>query len=907
MVILTTTKIVLKLFLRFSVFVSLLTLTILFSTEVCAQEFADTNRGFLADTAISPLSDTLLSDTTSMPADSLSDNSEKPKSVVDEPVYYAAADSMHVKIKSQRVLLYGEGEITYQKFELRADFIESDLNSKEIFAKGVEDTSQVYSGRPIFKQGSEEFETDSVFYNLESGKGLIFNVVSEQGEGYLHSDLTKRDNQGHIHVKGGKYTTCDADHPHFYMELTKAIVIPDDKIVSGPAYLVVEDVPIPALGLPFSFFPNSRQRGAGILIPRYGEEQTRGFFLKEGGWYQPLGQYMDILLTGDFYSNLSWAANMRTSYKVRYKFSGNMTFNYAYNLTGAKGDANTEERKDFRWNWTHSQDAKANPTQSFSANVNFSSSGYDKSNSNVTTDYLTGQKSSSINFSKNWPGTPFNLGISANARQNVTDSTLSLDLPTGSFNASTMYPLRKKKGTGKYKWYENIGFSYNSKFASKLQDIKDTLLLEPEVWEQLSAGFSHSIPFIINLKSDKIKMLTISPSLNYEGRVNNFYITKKLSEDVQNPEIVIDTVNKITYAHAVNPGISVGLSPKVYGTFTNNRADPNVIAVRHVMQPRATFSFVPDMSGINPNYYDTLVYVENGEVKRHSYSYYERSLYKAPSSAGKSGNVGLSFGNNVEMKMKPKNDTTGVAEPRKVVLLRNLNASTAYRPFAEQFKWNDVAVNAATSLFNNKFSLNASSKFSFYGLDSLGSKEDEFHYNTTGKPLRFTNLTFSAGLSLKSSKGANEGEGETDDSYIDPNSNIYQDPTNPQYEFVPGYNPSGSYVDFSVPWSLNLDYSWALNRQTTVDKQTRNHTLRVKGDFSLTPNWKLGFNSGYDFEAKEITFTNINIHRDMHCWEMQFTMVPFGPRRNYSFYIRAKSSLLRDLKLDKKQSWYDNF
>lgn len=905
MVILTTTKIVLKLFLRILVFVSLLTLVSLFSTELSAQEVADTNRSPLVDTLNIPVGDSILSDSISVPADSLADKPEEKKSVVDEPVYYTATDSMHVKIKDQRVLLYGDGEIKYQKFELKADFIESDLASKEIFARGVEDTANVYSGRPIFKQGNEEFETDSVFYNLGSGKGLIFNVVSEQGEGYLHSDLTKRDNQGHIHVKGGKYTTCNAEHPHFYMELTKAIVIPNDKIVSGPAYLVVEDVPVPLLGLPFSFFPNSRQRGAGVLIPRYGEEQNRGFFLKEGGWYQPLGQYMDMLLTGDIYSNLSWAVNMRTSYKVRYRFNGNMTFSYAYNLTGAKGDADTQERKDFRWNWTHSQDPKANPTQSFSANVNFSSSGYDKNNSNITNDYLTGQKSSSINFSKNWPGSPFNLGISANARQNISDSTLSLDLPTGSFNASTMYPLRKKGGTGKYKWYENIGFSYNSKFASRLQNIKDTLLFDPDVWDQLSAGFSHSIPFVINLKSDKIKMLTISPSLNYEGRVNNFYITKRLGDDPLNPTIITDTVNKVTYAHAVNPGISVGLSPKIYGMFQNTRPDPNVIAVRHVMQPRATFSFVPDMRGINPNYYDTLVYVENGEVKEHRYSYYEKSLYSAPSSAGKSGNVGLSFGNNVEMKMKPKNDTTGEAEPQKVVIIRSLNATTSYRPFADEFKWNDVSLNGATSLFKNKFTLNVNSRFSFYGLDSLDRRVDEFYYNTNGKPLRFTNLTFSAGLQLKSSKG-DKGE-EEDADFIDPNSNIYQDPTNPQYEFVPGYNPSGSYVDFSVPWSLNFDYSWALNRPTTVEKQTRNHTLRVRGDFSLTKNWKIGYSSGYDFEAKEITFTNINIHRDMHCWEMQFTMVPFGPRRNYSFYIRAKSSLLRDLKFDKKQSWYDNF
>lgn len=858
----------------------------------------------IVDTTIVPtVADTIISDTSLALNDSIAKAPARKKSVVDVPVYYTSKDSMHVLIKGQKVLLYGEGEIKYEDFQLKGEFVESDLDKKEVIARGVIDTAGVYVGKPIFTQKQEEFETDSVFYNLETGKGLIFNVISEQGEGYLHSDLTKRDSQGHIHVQGGKYTTCNAEHPHFYMELTKAIVIPDDKIISGPAYLVVEDIPLPALGLPFSFFPNSRQRGAGILIPRYGEEKTRGFYLLDGGWYQPLGKYMDAQIIGDIYSKGSWGLKFKTSYTVKYKFRGNMAINYAVNDDNS--DDNFVKRKDFRWNWTHSKDPKANPTQTFSANVNFSSSGYDKSNSTVTQDYLTGQKSSSINYSKNWPGTPFNLGIAANARQNVSDSTVSLDLPTGSFNASTMYPLRKKGGTGKYKWYENIGFSYNSRFASKLQNVKDTMLFNSEVWDYMTAGFSHSIPFVINLKSDKIKMLTISPSLNYEGRLNNFYIKKHVEGDLNNSEIVIDTVNKITYAHAINPGISFSLAPKVYGMYQNTRPDPNVIAVRHVIQPRASFSFVPDMRSVNPNYYDTLTYIENGEVKEHTYSYYDNSLYRAPSSAGKSGNVSLSLGNNLEMKMKPKNDTTGEAEPQKVVLIRNLNATTSYKPFNDEFRWADLSLSGATALFKNKFTVNMSSKFSFYDLDSLDRKVDEFYYNNTNKLLRFTNLTFSAGLRLKSSKGKDDEETE-DDMYSD-SYNTYQDPMNPDYEFVPGYNPNGSYVDFSVPWSLNFDYSWSLNRPTTVEKQTKNHTVRIRGDFSLTENWKIGFNSGYDIEAREVTFTNINVHRDLHCWEMQFTMVPFGPRRNYSFYIRAKSSLLRDLKLDKKNSWYDNF
>ncbi len=895
-VVVSTTKIVLKLHLKTTLYLTLLTVFILLSIEGKAQSVTDSLGASVGDSVLIQ-ADTALSDT-------LDSQKTEKKSIVDEPVYYTSKDSMQIKVKEQKVFLYGDGKVNYQKFELKANYIESDLGRKEISGKGVIDTTGKYSGKPVFKMDNEEFESDSVNYNLDSRKGLIYNVVSEQGEGYLHSDLTKRDEQGHIHVKGGKYTTCDAEHPHFYLELTRAIVIPEDKIISGPAYLVIEDVPIPILGLPFSFFPNSKNRSAGVIIPRYGEERVRGFFLTDGGWYQPLGQYADMQITGDIYSKGSWAVKWGGGYKVRYRFRGSTSVDYSENRNNDVLDYPV--RKDFKWIWSHQKDPKANPTQSFSANVNFQSGGYDRSNPKIGRNVISQQKSSSISFSKNWPGTPFNLALSANARQNTADSTVSIDLPTGSFNASTIYPFRKKDGGGKYKWYENIGFSYNSQFASKIQNVKDSTLGDLETWRNMNAGFKHSIPFVINLKTDKIKMLTISPSLTYEGRLNNRYITKRIEPGTT--DIVVDTTHKLAYAHAINPSISVSLSPKVYGMFQNTRPDPNVIAVRHMIQPRASFSFTPDMREVNPNYYDTLEYVQDDQIKIHRYSYFDSPycLYGAPGSPGKNGTLSLSLGNNLEMKMKPKNDTTGEAEPVKVPIIRNLSVSTSYRPFEDEFNWNDVSINGSTQLFKNKLNINVSSRYSFYDLDSLETARiNEFYFDNGKGLLRFTNLTLSTQLSLQS-KQSDKKEAEAG-AEADLQEDLHKNPYDPNYEFIPGYSQFGSYVDFSVPWSLSFRYNWSLNRPTSAARQTRTHTLGINGNLSLTKTLKIGFGTNYDFENKEMVSTNIRIDKDLHCWVMEFSTVPFGDYRNYSFTIRAKSGLLRDLKYDKKQSWYDNY
>jgi hypothetical protein len=855
------------------------------------------------------LSDSLKFDSARVKSDTVSvAPKEKKEQIVDDPIFYSAVDSMSILVVDQRVLLWGSGKVEYQDIELTSEHIDSDMEKQEVASFGSFDTSGVYFGSPHFKKGEEVFDADSMNYNIHSGKGIIYNVKTEQGEGYLHSDLTKRDSQGHVHMKGGKYTTCDAEHPHFYMELTKAIAIPDDKIITGPAYLVVEDVPIPFLGIPFGFFPSTQRRSAGVIIPTYGEETTRGFYLQNGGWYQPIGQYVDVRLMGDIYTKGSWALNLSSTYRVNYKFSGSTQIDYAANRDNS--DSSFAENESFRWMWSHSQDSKANPNQSFSASVNFSSTQYDSYNSYDYNEVVQQQKSSSISFSKSWPGTPFNLAISANATQNTSDSTLSMSLPTGSFNASTIYPFRKENATGSLRWYENIGFSYSSSFANDIE-IKDSMLFDHSTWEELNYGFQHSIPLVINLKTDKIKMLTISPSLSYKGVMNSWHIKKYTEYNGSEIEIATDTIREVTYAHAINPSISVGLTPKVTGMYLNTRPNPNIIAIRHVMTPKASFSYTPNMSMINPNYYDTLYYMQDGELETYSYSYYDQNLYGAPSSAGQSGSLSLSISNTLDMKMAPKNDTANGGEPQKVSLLKSFNLSTSYNPFAEEYKWSTVSLNTGTALFKDKLNLNVTSKFSPYDytVDTSSSGTiststiNNFYYESGKGLLRFTSMNLSAGLSLKS-KASTGGDGKpmSEEDEFD-NS---RDPFNNNNDFEAGFT-SGEYVDFSVPWSLRVNYTWSLSRPYAKEDQTVTNTVNLSGDFSLTPKWKIGFNTGYDIEEREVTITNINVHRDLHCWEMQFTITPFGTRQNYSFTINAKASMLRDaLKHEVNKSWYDN-
>jgi hypothetical protein len=824
------------------------------------------------------------------------------KSLLEADVRYSSEDSLIFSIGQQKVYLFDKATVDYQDIGLKGNYIEFDYGTKVVMAAGAIDSSGQVAGKPEFMQGEDKYTFDTMLYNFDTRKAIIKNIITEQGEGFLHSARTKRLKNGEIHVSKGKYTTCNAAHPHFYIALTKAIAIPKKRIVSGPAYMVFEDIPLP-LALPFGFFPNTNKRTGGLIIPDFRDEQRRGFGLENGGWYFPINDYLDFTVLGSIYSRGTWGVNTTSTYLVKYRYNG--SFKAQYYNTRINDDPTAVQTKDFKILWSHSQDPKANPTRSFRANVDFATSAYERNQSNNISSLLQNQKNSSISFTKNWPGSPFNFSANLNGTQSSRTRMVNLAVPTMTLNMNRIYPFRGKKNNGKYNWLENIQVSYNAKLENRISS-KDSLLFSHKTLKNMQNGFSHSIP--ITLSGIKLlKFINISPSVSYNGVVFPSYIKKtaRVDTSLYRNEIVIDTIRKVTYAHAFSTSLSISASPKIYGMFVSTRPNSYIAAVRHVMTPRASFSFAPDMSGVVPDYYRKVAYPASitEPVKYSEYSVYEGQIYSTPTVSGRSGSLSLGLNNNLEMKVRTKSDTTG--EGKKVVILDNLNFSTGYNPFREVNKWSAINMTGATKLFNNNLDIQFRSTFDPYALDSTGKKwyrSDKFLIKEKGKLFRMTSASVDVGFRLQSAAG-DKKEGSTAETGED----LYAadaDGTNDMFDEASGAYVS-DYVDYNIPWSINVDYSWSYQKEK--DKASFTHSIRLSGDISLTPKWKIGMNTGYDFITKEFTVTNISIHRDLHCWDMQFGIVPFGHYKSYSFTINAKSAILRDLKWDKRKSWYDNF
>ncbi len=823
------------------------------------------------------------------------------KPFLESEVRYAADDSLIFMVGEKKVFLFDKANVDYEDISLKADRIEYNFSWKTVTAAGAIDSSGKLAGKPEFTQGSDKFTFDTINYNFDSRKGKIKNIITQQGEGFVHSTYTKRFSDGEIHMRKGMYTTCDAEHPHFYIALTRAISIPKNKTISGPAYLVFEDIPLPILGLPFGFFPNTSTRASGLILPDFRDEQRRGFGLVNGGWYMALGEYVDLTLLGSIFSRGTWMASTKSSYYKRYKFKGSFNADFAMNRINDDPDA--AESKDFKIQWLHSQDSKANPTQTFSASVNFSTASYEQKQSTSVNNLLSNQKNSSISYSKNWPGRPFNFSANLNGTQSTKTRQVNLTLPSMTFNMNRVYPFRGKNSDGKYNWLEKIQVSYSSQMQNKI-NTTDSMLFTNDTWKKMQNGFSHSIP--ISLAGIKLfKLINVTPSVSYNGVLFPYYIRKTPGADTslfQTNKVHIDTIRKITYAHAVSTSLGISASPKIYGMFISKRSDSYIEAVRHVITPSISASYTPDMSSLMPNYYRKVA--DPATITRPSsyseYSIYDGQLYSPPSLNKQSASVRFGLNNNLEMKVRSKNDTTG--QGKKIVLLDNLNFSSSYNPLAKTFKWSQVNMTGSTSLFKNKLNLQFNSSFDPYALDSLNKRVNKFQINEKGRLFRTTSASVSAGFRLQSGaadKKKTSGVAKPEEALPE--------------GIVPGYDETfddatgslrSEYVDFDIPWSLNVDYSWSYSKP--LNKASYTHTVRLSGDINITPKWKIGANTGYDLVAKEFSLTNISIHRELHCWEMNISVVPFGDYRSYSFTINAKSSILRDLKYDKKESWYDN-
>lgn len=872
--------------------------------------------------SLAPPADSLILDSLLMAADSVlaADSlarSPSAGSSVDAEVVYNARDSLVFAMDGGTVELYGEASITYDEIELLADYILYDMENNTVTAYGLPDSAGVIVGKPVFTDPSGSFESKELRYNFKSKKAFVSEVITEQEGGFLHSDETKMQKNGHIHLKDGKFTTCEAEHPHFYISITKGISMPGDKIVSGPAYLVLADVPLP-LGIPFGFFPNSKTKSSGLLIPTYGEEARRGFYLRDGGYYFAMNDYMDMRVTGDIYTNGTWGLRVGSNYKLNYRFSGNLSLKYFKNVNGFQNiEGSYSVSRDYALGWSHNQDSRANPTSSFRASVNLSSSSYDQNHTRNLNSVMTNTKSSSISYSKSFPNSPFNLSASLNHSQNSNTNSVNMTLPKISLNMSRITPFKRKQATGPKRWYEDIQLSYTSILENRVNTY-DSLLFTTSVFDDMKNGYRHSIPLSLAIKpfrkTPAFQSFAITPSVNYNGMVytrqTQKWITYEETEEGSGKytsTLNDSLLNKWSYAHTLFPSISSGWTPKVFGMY-NFTGDGRMEVIRHSMTPSVSFSYVPDLSGFQPDYYRTLEDTVSGNTIE--YSIYEDQIYGTPTVNGASGNLNFSLRNNIEAKVRSKNDT--IDELEKVSILDNLSFSTSYNLFhnnPETPAWRPISFNGNTRVFKNKLNLSFRGVLDPFGFDSTYTRTRETYFAQTGKPLRLTNFSISTGFTLKSKKDTGnknpDGPGASQESQLNnPDDPSMGDPNNPLY------NPDheeyyGDYVDFDIPWSLRIDYSFSYSKPKWESSVVQ--TIRASGDFSLSPNWKIGFNTGYDLDRKEFTTTNLSIYRDLHCWEMRISVVPFGNYKSYNFQINAKSTILQDLKYKKNKAWQDNW
>ena len=855
--------------------------------------------------------DTLVADTIDTAA---VDTVKQKAPLIQDPINYDAEDSMIVSLDGQKVYLYNNAKVTYQNIELTAYYIQLDLETKEIYAEGVADSTGEMTQKPIFKQGSEEYESETMRYNFETEKAFITKVVSKQGEGFIHSDRTKKIGEEVFITEDAKYTTCDADHPHFYLQLTKAKVISNKKIITGPAFLVLEDFPIYFPFLPFGYFPNSPTYSSGILIPRYGEENNRGFFLQDGGYYWAASEYFDLAVQGDIYSKGSWGTRMKTNYKKRYKFNGGFGFDYAINKYGEEGQDTYQKSKQFKLTWTHSQDPKANPNRTFSASVNLSSSGYDKQNSRMqnSNEYLTTTKQSSISYTRRFENTPFNMSVNLRHSQNSRDSTMTLSLPEMTFSMAKIYPFRPKTRSGKLKFYEKFGINYTANMKNTIS-AHESEILNSSFSKDWKNGIKHNLP--ISFPSFNLfKYVNFSPGISYNEK---WYFKKYNYEYVEggrftgNPSGVPSTVrvDTITGLNRVyDYAYSVSSSTNIYGTFRPKNTNSKIIGIRHKMTPSISFSYRPDFGQDKYGYYQHVQVDTTGTMRYLDVN--AGGVYGGSPGRGESGSISFSLNNNLEMKVLESADSTkaeGEQKFKKVKLIDNLGISSSYDLIADSFNLAPFRIQARTTVAG--VSINMGTTVDPYIVDDNYVRRNKYAWNEKsglGRLGRITNANLSFGMSFNSKK-------EKDNNQNQNNANTGSNPAgggeNPDQEPEPVL-PSvyDNYVDFSMPWDFGFDYSLNYTGASRAYPNGRvTQTIGVRGSISITDKWKATMNTNFDIQAGEFSFTTFNLNRDLHCWAMSFNFVPFGFRKSYSFTISAKSSMLADLKLQKQKSHYDNF
>ena len=807
-----------------------------------------------------------------------------------------ATDSVVFDARNNLIYSYRDGDVTYQGMNLKADFMRVDMQSKDVFAHGYADTTETgepTKTHPEFSDGGSPYSMDTITYNLDSRKAKIKGIATQEGDGWLVGGSVKMHPDESIHIGDGMYTTCDeVDHPHFYLAMTRAKVIPGKKIIAGYSYLVMEDVPIYFPGVPEAFFPISTGPKSGILMPTYGED-AKGFFIRDLGYYFTLGEHMDLAIRGGIYTLGSWEVSARSQYVKRYKFRGNFNLQYSSIRSGEKGQPDFVKQNNYRIQWTHSQDPKANPGSTFSASVNLTSSGYSRYSATQVSDILATQTNSSISYSKNWEGTPFSLALNLAVSQNSRDKTISVTLPTITFNVASFNPFKRKEAVGKTRWYEKIKMSYSMKMTNSVNTTESEIFTK-ETLKKMKNGIQHTIPISTSLTL--FNYINISPSFNYTER----WYFKKVSQQWNNETHKLETLDpEYGFWRLYNYNASVSANTTIYGTYVAKKKERKLQAVRHTLTPNFGLSYAPDFSRQKYGFYETVQTDTTGRFK--VYSPFTDNAYGVPGS-GQSFALTFGLSQSLEAKIRTK-DTV-----KKIKLIDQLSINGSYNFLADSMRLSNLPIQLRTTIYNN-IGLNLSMSLDPYEVSPQGVRYNKLMWKR-GLPGRIASFGWSFGYTFRSREDKSQTAGNDITSLPPEYFNSWSDPYGTLNPAMRRQWMAGTYYDFSIPWNFGFNYSinysaQPFNNGTTGYRKNVTQTLGVNASVRLTPKTMITMTSGYDFTTRKMSMTSIAITRDLHCWQMSFTWIPFGNHRSWAFNIGVKAASLADLKYDKSYSQYD--
>lgn len=847
----------------------------------------------------------------------------KKSGALDAPVTFSSEDSMVYDAKSKVARLYGNSNVKYQNMDLSSDRIQMSLDSSLVRATGTADSTGAISGTPVFTMGQDKYESDTMAFNFKTKKGFIYNVYTEQEDGYLSSQHSKRDSSGVLYLEHGRYTTCDQPHPDFYIALSRAKVRPGKDVVFGPAYLVVADVPLP-LAIPYGFFPFTKSYSSGFIMPSYGDESSRGFYLRDGGYYFAMSDKWDLKLLGEIYTKGSWGLSVASNYRKRYRYNGSFFFSYQNTKNGDKGMPDYTEQTSFKLQWSHRQDPKSNPFSSLSASVNFASTSYERNNLNSMYNpqsYTQSLRTSSVNWSTSFSSLGMTISGSANLSQNMIDSTVSLTLPDLNISVSRFYPFKRKHMAGKERWYEKISMSYTGQFSNSI-DTKEDKLFKSNLIKDWRNAFQHNIP--INANFTLFNYININPSFNFTDRMYSNKVMKSWDEQAQTERA--DTT--YGFYNVYNWSMSIGASTKMYGFWVPSKKifGDKIQAIRHVLTPQVTFSYAPDCGS---RYYETYQKTDaDGNVSLVEYSPFENGLFNVPS-RGKTGSVTFDLSNNIEMKVKSDKDSTGY---KKLSIIDELGFNMGYNMAAKEKPWSDLTVRLRLKWWKNyTFNLNAVFATYAYELDDNGRPYVSNHTEySKGRFSRFQGLSQNISFTLNPEKlkkwfgggddeeDATEDDNNTEDDDTGIESNVDDDMVNGQNgarkkNAGKAETDADGYMKFSMPWSLTFGYGITMRENTSGKFNTKTmrypyaftQTLNFSGNIRISDGWNISFSSGYDFENHDLSMTTASLSRDLHCFNMSCSVV-LAPYTSYNFSFRCNAATLTDaLKYDKR-SGYSN-